>query len=62
MNTSQQDWLVSYLLTHGFMVMNTEELQTRISGMTALQIIEAMERAKNIKDQLQLSPLGKELL
>lgn len=62
METPQQEWLVNYLLTNGFLVKNTIELQTKISGMTANQIIEAMEKAKSLREGLEASPLGRELL
>ena len=62
MQTSKQEWLINYLISFGFIVLNTEELQNRISGMTANQIIEAMEAAKTIRENLENSPLGKELL
>lgn len=61
MNTKKQDWLTDYLINHNFSVPNTEELQERISGMTAQQIIEAMESAKQIQDRLSSTSLGKEL-
>lgn len=62
MELTKQEWLVNYLITHGFLVKNTLELQSRISGMTANQIIEAMEKARNLREELNSSPLGKELL
>lgn len=62
MDTSQQEWLINYLLTNGFLVKNTDELQSKISGMTANQIIQAMEMAKSLREGLEASPLGKELL
>lgn len=62
MVTSQQEWLIKYLLSNGFVVKNTPELQQKISGMTAEQIIKAMETAKSVQDELNSTPLGRELL
>lgn len=61
MNTTKQDWLVNYLINNGFSVKNTLELQEKINGMTATQIIEAMETAKTIRENLDSTPLGREL-
>lgn len=61
MNTAKQDWLVNYLINNGFCVKNTLELQERINGMTASQIIDAMETAKTIRENLDSTPLGREL-
>lgn len=61
MNTAKQDWLVNYLINNGFSVKNTLELQEKINGMTASQIIDAMETAKTIRENLDSTPLGREL-
>lgn len=61
MNTTKQEWLVGYLVNHGFVVKNTLELQQKIAGMTAQDIIKAMEIAKNIQEELNSTPLGREL-
>jgi hypothetical protein len=61
MNTIKQEWLVNYLLNNGFLVKNTTELQEKISGMTADDIIKAMETAKIMLDGLNSTPLGREL-
>lgn len=61
MNKTKQEWLINYLLMHGFLVRNTKELQDQISGMTANDIISAMETAKSIQDKLNSTPLGREL-
>lgn len=61
MNTTKQEWLINYLLTHGFLVKNTKELQEKINGMTANDILAAMEVAKSIQDELNSTPLGREL-
>lgn len=61
MNTKKQEWLTDYLVNHNFSVVNTEELQENISGMTAEQIIQAMESARKIQESLSSTLLGKEL-
>lgn len=61
MNTAKQDWLINYLINNGFSVKNTLELQEKINGMTASQIIDAMETAKTIRENLDSTPLGREL-
>jgi hypothetical protein len=61
MENVKQEWLVNYLLNHGFVVKNTTELQEKISGMTAHDIIKAMETAKSMQDKLKSTPLGREL-
>lgn len=61
MNTKKQEWLTDYLVNHNFSVVNTDELQEQISGMTAEQIIQAMESARKIQDMLSSTSLGKEL-
>lgn len=61
MNTTKQDWLINYLINNGFSVKNTLELQEKINGMTASQIIDAMEIAKTIRENLDSTPLGREL-
>lgn len=61
MENVKQEWLVNYLLNHGFVVKNTTELQEKISGMTAQDIVKAMETAKSMQDELNSTPLGREL-
>jgi hypothetical protein len=61
MENVKQEWLVNYLLNHGFVVKNTTELQEKISGMTAQDIVKAMETAKAMQDELNSTPLGREL-
>lgn len=61
MNKIKQDWLVNYLLTNSFFVTNTKELQEKINGMTADDILTAMETARSIQDELNSTPLGREL-
>jgi nickel-dependent lactate racemase len=62
METSKQEWLIKYILVNGFIFNNPLELQKKISGMTATDIIKAMEKAKNMQDKLQSTTLGRELL
>jgi len=61
MTSKKEEWLTNYLITHKFGVVDYEELQRMISGMTAGQIINAMEVAKQIQDRLSSTSLGKEL-
>jgi hypothetical protein len=62
MENTKQEWLVRYLVDGGFNVTNPTELQKKISGMTADQIIKAMERARVLQEQLNSTPLGRELV
>jgi hypothetical protein len=61
MSSSQMEWLRDYLVQYGFNVPEVVDLQTKISGMSADEIITAMEQAKLICDRLKDSSLGKEL-
>lgn len=61
MDNTKQEWLTKYLLNHGFSVSLDVELESRISGMTAEQIILAMETAKKLRDSLNATSLGREL-
>jgi hypothetical protein len=62
METKQQEWLINYLVNHNFTVDNANELQKKISGMTASQIIEAMKIARDLQEKLGSTALGRELL
>jgi hypothetical protein len=55
------DSLVDYLIKYNFKITDSEELQKKISGMTAKEIISAMEDAEVIKRNLCSTSLGKEL-
>lgn len=61
MKIQKEITLTDYLLKCNFSVKDTLELQKMIAGMTADQIIGAMESAKKIQDQLNSTSLGKEL-
>lgn len=61
MDTRQKE-LVSYLIKNTFNVADYKDLDRRISGMTANQIIEAMEEAKQLIEKLKSSSLGRELM
>lgn len=61
MDTRQKE-LVSYLIKNTFSVTDYKDLDRRISGMTANQIIEAMEEAKQLIEKLKSSSLGRELM
>lgn len=58
---TQKEWLVNHLLNTNFNLTNTDDLIEKISGMTAKEIIDSMEMAKNISDRLNSTSLGKEL-
>jgi hypothetical protein len=58
----KQEWLVDYLLRNNFNIVNTLELQKKISGMTSTQILDAMKQAKELQQNLASTELGKELL
>lgn len=59
--TSKQEWLVNYVVSNGFLVSNSKELESYISGMTANDIIEALDKALSIRQKLSESSLGREL-
>lgn len=61
MSQKQQDWLVHHLVSNGFSEVEISVLESKISGMTAIEIIDAMETAKKIRDTLNSTLLGKEL-
>jgi hypothetical protein len=61
MSQKQQDWLVHHLVSNGFCDLDMQTLEDRVSGMTAIEIIDAMEEAKLIRDRLNSTLLGKEL-
>lgn len=61
MDKTKQEWLTKYLLNCGFTVSADVDLQSQISGMTAQQIIVAMETAKKLMDNLNATSLGREL-
>jgi len=62
METEQQKWLVNYLINNNFQIEDHGELLSHITGMTAGQIIDAMEKAKQLQTELNSTGLGKELL
>lgn len=62
MSQKQKEWLVNYLISNNFEVVNnSEQLADKITGMMAQEIIAAMEEAKIISDRLNSTALGKEL-
>lgn len=61
MQNSKESWLIEYLLNSKFLF-NPADLEEKISGMTATQIINAMEAAKTLQTDLNNTPLGRELL
>lgn len=58
---NKQTILINYLLKYNFNVPSPIDLQKTISGMTAEQIIQAMEIAKDIQSKLMSTSLGREL-
>lgn len=59
--TTKQDQFVNYVVTNGFIVSNSKEIEKYISGMTANDVIIALEKALAIKQNLSQSSLGREL-
>jgi hypothetical protein len=57
----QQEWLTNYIISNNFNIVDSDELQNKISGMTSSQIIQAMEIAKKILDSLGSTSVGREL-
>jgi hypothetical protein len=61
MEQTKQEFLINYLIKNNFSTTSCKDLEKAISGMTAGQIIKAMEIAKSIQDNLNATSLGKEL-
>jgi hypothetical protein len=61
MNNDKQNWLTNYLINCNFNVSDCVDLQNKLTGMTAQQIIEAMEKAHKIISSLNSTSLGREL-
>lgn len=60
MQNTKEEWLVNYLLSNGVLI-NPVDLEEKISGMTATQILKAMEAARTLQSDLSNTPLGREL-
>jgi hypothetical protein len=58
---TKQDWLKNYLVGCDFNIPEESNLQEKLAGLTALQIVQAMEDAKKILDKLKKTTLGREL-
>ena len=58
---TKQEWLKNYLISCDFHITAENNIQERLSGLTAIQIVQAMEDAKKILDKLKKTSLGKEL-
>jgi len=61
MEQTKQTLLIDYLVKHNFNIPANIDLQKTISGMTAQQIVQAMEIAKDIQSRLMSTSLGREL-
>ena len=61
MEQTKQTMLIDYLVKHNFNIPANVDLQKTISGMTAQQIVQAMEIAKDIQSRLMTTSLGREL-
>lgn len=61
MEQTKQTMLIDYLVKHNFNIPANVDLQKTISGMTAQQIVQAMEIAKDIQSRLMSTSLGREL-
>lgn len=61
MEQTKQTILIDYLVKHNFNIPANVDLQKTISGMTAQQIVQAMEIAKDIQSRLMTTSLGREL-
>jgi response regulator of citrate/malate metabolism len=61
MTQTKEEFLIDYLIKNNFSATTNKDLEKAISGMTAQQIIKAMEIAKNIQTNLNATSLGKEL-
>ena len=58
---TKEEWLKNYLVSCDFNIPAESNLQEKLSGLTALQIVQAMEDAKKILDKLKKTSLGREL-
>jgi hypothetical protein len=58
---TKQEWLKNYLVGCNFNIPAESNLQEKLSGLTAVQIVQAMEDAKKQLDKLNKTPLGREL-
>jgi hypothetical protein len=58
---TKQEWLKNYLVGCNFDIPAESNLQEKLAGLTALQIVQAMEDAKKQLDRLNKTPLGREL-
>lgn len=58
---TKQEWLKNYLVVCDFNIPEGSNLQERLTGLTALQIVQAMEDAKKLLDSLKKTSLGREL-
>jgi Uri superfamily endonuclease len=61
----KQKWLVDYLVNTSFVetgvIPKNEQLEEKISGMTADDIIQSILKARDIQENLKASSLGREL-
>lgn len=56
----QQEWLVNYLLNnHNYY--DTPELDNRVNGMSADQLIKVLDIVRELRNELDKTPLGREL-
>jgi hypothetical protein len=58
---TKQEWLKNYLVGCNFNIPAESDLQERLRGLTAVQIVQAMEDAKKHLDNLNKTSLGREL-
>lgn len=58
---TKQEWLKNYLVGCNFDIPAGSDLQEKLSGLTAVQIVQAMEDAKKLLDKLNKTSLGREL-
>jgi hypothetical protein len=58
---TKQEWLKNYLVGCNFNIPAESDLQEKLRGLTAVQIVQAMEDAKKQLDKLNKTSLGREL-
>ena len=56
----QQEWLVNYLLNNHNHY-DTPELDNRVNGMSADQLIKVLDIVRELRNELDKTPLGREL-
>jgi hypothetical protein len=57
----RQEKLLDYLVDRGLVLLDTQEIHILIDGMTAEQIIQTLDAARHIQNNLNQTSLGRAL-